>query len=497
MFAWGAPKRTRASMPVRIFKSLRRRRYGASSGHASSEMINIPGNLPLVAGGEIVIPGAGFAGGKLVIDEAPLVTMSVCACLHCDGSPFPAADHCSPLPKSGCDVSAPSKAGCYTKHVADCKCGGYTQVPLATNASGSGGAALRGTTGGVGQALLRDLESMFEWQGGSGGAVVPAGCKDVVGWRSSNNAHCADYIARRWCTASGGYGDGWSLPMGSFKDWAGTGGLDATRACCACGKGGHNASASAATGGARGPLPRPAQLSNCTHGRTWSSCAREKEATCAAPAPTADLAAPCAAAACRCPPGTVYEEESKLRCVLHSQCPAHSQAWIREDAAVDGCVPHVGAGIDRALRLGASLWAGVRDCKRKCDQKCGCAAFVHRADARKCELMSTASFSATKLSAEGPATHTVYTCPADAKEHGEGAVDCDERTVLHFEGTELFLLAGMFAVAIALLASSKKAAARRRRYHDNTINFAQSGTPSKSKRQRGAHETDGLLHVDM
>ena len=91
----------------------------------------------------------------------------------------------------------------------------------------------------------------------------------------------------------------------------------------------------------------------------------------------------------------------------------------------------------------------------------------------------------------------MYTCPADAKEHGEGAVDCDERTVLHFEGTELFLLAGMFAVAIALLASSKKAAARRRRYHDNTINFAQSGTPSKSKRQRGAHETDGLLHVDM
>lgn len=41
-----------------------------------------------------------------------------------------------------------------------------------------------------------------------------------------------------WCTAAGGYGNGWSTDYGAFAKYADANGLDATEACCACGRGG-------------------------------------------------------------------------------------------------------------------------------------------------------------------------------------------------------------------------------------------------------------------
>jgi hypothetical protein len=66
----------------------------------------------------------------------------------------------------------------------------------------------------------------------------------------------------------------------------------------------------------------------------------------------------------------VFEEESKLRCVLHSQCPSHSQAWIREDAAAQGASRSaVGSGAAHV----ASFSRAHDDHALPCVQLLGCA----------------------------------------------------------------------------------------------------------------------------
>eukprot|EP00667_Euglena_gracilis_P010632 EG_transcript_10842 len=63
-------------------------------------------------------------------------------------------------------------------------------------------------------------------------------CTDVAGWKDSDSETCATYKAMDYCTIAGGYGNGWASAWGTFADYTDTNGLDATKACCACGRGG-------------------------------------------------------------------------------------------------------------------------------------------------------------------------------------------------------------------------------------------------------------------
>eukprot|EP00667_Euglena_gracilis_P014128 EG_transcript_14616 len=63
-------------------------------------------------------------------------------------------------------------------------------------------------------------------------------CTDTVGWKDSENETCAAYKTKDYCTTAGGYGNGWVPDWGTFADFADANGLDATEACCACGRGG-------------------------------------------------------------------------------------------------------------------------------------------------------------------------------------------------------------------------------------------------------------------
>lgn len=60
-------------------------------------------------------------------------------------------------------------------------------------------------------------------------------CVDTPGWRSSTNNNCYQYVQYHLCTIAGGYGTGWKASMGTFLNYS-TNGIDATQACCACGK---------------------------------------------------------------------------------------------------------------------------------------------------------------------------------------------------------------------------------------------------------------------
>jgi len=63
-------------------------------------------------------------------------------------------------------------------------------------------------------------------------------CEDSPpGWVSLTGATCQQYETDLLCTPDGEYGSGWKRgEMGEFSDWA-VDGVDASRACCACGGG--------------------------------------------------------------------------------------------------------------------------------------------------------------------------------------------------------------------------------------------------------------------
>eukprot|EP00667_Euglena_gracilis_P007708 EG_transcript_7794 len=62
-------------------------------------------------------------------------------------------------------------------------------------------------------------------------------CEDVPGWKDSVNFTCEDYAANFLCNPDGSYGDGWLLDLwGPFSAYADANGVDATEACCACGR---------------------------------------------------------------------------------------------------------------------------------------------------------------------------------------------------------------------------------------------------------------------
>merc|ERR550539_1630238 len=101
-------------------------------------------------------------------------------------------------------------------------------------------------------------------------APVP-GCSDKPSdWKSTEGSTCADYAAKQWCTADGGYGSGWKDEWGKFDKWAANG-VSANVACCVCGGG------STAPGPA--PAPTPAPVPGCSDkpsgwkGTEGSTCA--------------------------------------------------------------------------------------------------------------------------------------------------------------------------------------------------------------------------------
>merc|ERR1712032_4148 len=68
------------------------------------------------------------------------------------------------------------------------------------------------------------------------GPAPTPGCSDKPGdWMSSSGSTCADYVSKAYCTADGGYGNGWD-DSSTFDDYA-VNGVAATVACCGCGGG--------------------------------------------------------------------------------------------------------------------------------------------------------------------------------------------------------------------------------------------------------------------
>lgn len=61
-------------------------------------------------------------------------------------------------------------------------------------------------------------------------------CVNRVGWVDSDGKGCIHYFLNRWCTVTGSFGPGWGGRLPSFSAYA-VDGIDATMACCVCGKG--------------------------------------------------------------------------------------------------------------------------------------------------------------------------------------------------------------------------------------------------------------------
>mmetsp|Transcript_82277 Transcript_82277/g.172269 ORF Transcript_82277/g.172269 Transcript_82277/m.172269 type:complete len:1356 (-) Transcript_82277:98-4165(-) len=64
-------------------------------------------------------------------------------------------------------------------------------------------------------------------------------CEDTIAnWRDADGYTCSTYVLNNWCTASGGYGAGWSPDWGLFTDFVYTSSYGtAVQSCCACGGG--------------------------------------------------------------------------------------------------------------------------------------------------------------------------------------------------------------------------------------------------------------------
>jgi len=65
-------------------------------------------------------------------------------------------------------------------------------------------------------------------------AEEAAVCVDMEGWESSSGFACDEYASSDWCK-DGDVSAGWDEAFGTFADWA-TDGVDATSACCVCGR---------------------------------------------------------------------------------------------------------------------------------------------------------------------------------------------------------------------------------------------------------------------
>jgi hypothetical protein len=66
----------------------------------------------------------------------------------------------------------------------------------------------------------------------------PSTCSDLSKWRDSEGSTCCDYSFKRYCTTSGGEGEGWNhADWGSISDYANSQGVSGLDACCACGGG--------------------------------------------------------------------------------------------------------------------------------------------------------------------------------------------------------------------------------------------------------------------
>ena len=57
------------------------------------------------------------------------------------------------------------------------------------------------------------------------------------GWTSTHGYTCSDFVNKKLCTASGGYGEGWKSVWQSFARLASVNGITAPHACCGCGGG--------------------------------------------------------------------------------------------------------------------------------------------------------------------------------------------------------------------------------------------------------------------
>jgi hypothetical protein len=68
-------------------------------------------------------------------------------------------------------------------------------------------------------------------------------CTDQTDWKDNEADGCHEYAARSYCKPDATPGTGWQSDWGPLADYAPSGGVDATIACCAFGRGGTHTSA--------------------------------------------------------------------------------------------------------------------------------------------------------------------------------------------------------------------------------------------------------------
>jgi len=61
-------------------------------------------------------------------------------------------------------------------------------------------------------------------------------CQDIAGWKDSYDYTCDDYLDKSFCKSDKSFGAGWKATWGPFDAYS-IDGIDATQACCTCGKG--------------------------------------------------------------------------------------------------------------------------------------------------------------------------------------------------------------------------------------------------------------------
>jgi len=174
--------------------------------------------------------------------------------------------------------------------------------------------------------------------------AAKAKCIDDIDWYDRTGFNCARYSAMNWC-AMGTYGPNWDLEhpnAESFEDYKNANGVDASQACCSCGKNGPVTNS---------PTSRP------TNPPPTNSPTRPPTVC---PFPTFDIGRTCSQAGTFCNDNeavngclgchrcALFDRQSGLCPECASGCPVGTfdiqwscsqfGSWCNDNAAVNGCL---------------------------------------------------------------------------------------------------------------------------------------------------------------
>jgi len=203
-------------------------------------------------------PGWGFDWGSfsLYTNDGMDATHACCQCgkAHSPPLPLPPVPVPAPIPAPSAQVPVPTPAPCqdWTPGWLDSfgySCQAYAEKQFCTPKRGYG-VGWDVDWGIFEEYAMNGLDATdvcCACGGGTSGVAVPKNhmlkvnaastlpCKDTPNWKDAFGYTCQQYADRAFCTPDKEYGPGWGSDWGTFALYTNLG-VDATEACCKCGK---------------------------------------------------------------------------------------------------------------------------------------------------------------------------------------------------------------------------------------------------------------------